>query len=77
MRAFNSREGFDRGNDTLPKKFFSPLKGAGPTSGIALNQSDIEQYKDIYYRMAGWDIVTGAPTDNKLDSLELGWITKD
>jgi len=74
MRAFNAREGFDRHTDTLPKKFFVPLQGEGPTAGTALSRGDIEQQKDIYYEMAGWEVEKGIPTQEKLDSLELGWI---
>ena len=33
MRMFNAREGFDRKQDKLPKKFFKALKGTGPTAG--------------------------------------------
>jgi len=76
MRAFNGREGFDRSDDVLPKKFFVALQGTGPTSGIALSREDIEHYKDVYYTMAGWDVATGIPTDEKLESLGLDWIKR-
>ena len=74
MRAFNAREGFDRHTDTLPKKFFVPLQGEGPTAGITLSREDIEQQKDIYYETAGREVERGVPTQEKLESLELGWI---
>ncbi len=36
LRVFNAREGFRRKDDRLPKKFFTPLHGSGPTAGVAL-----------------------------------------
>jgi aldehyde:ferredoxin oxidoreductase len=74
MRAYNAREGIDRKADQLPKKFFKPLQGTGPTAGVAFSPEEIEGYKDVYYRMAGWDVHSGVPTREKLDALGLGWI---
>jgi len=74
MRAFNQREGFTRANDTLPKKFFKPLEGAGPTAGVSLSAEELEGFKDSYYKMAEWDASTGNPTVEKLKALELDWI---
>ncbi len=54
MRMFNAREGFDRKQDKLPKKFFKALKGTGPTAGIALTHEEMEAALDEYYRLAGW-----------------------
>ena len=74
MRAFNMREGFNRTRDNLPKKFFRPLQGTGPTAGVYLDEKQLEHNKDVYYQLAGWDINTGNPTHHKLEELELGWI---
>ncbi len=74
MRAFNQREGFTRANDTLPKKFFKPLGGEGPTAGVSLSAEELESFKDSYYKMAEWDPSTGNPTAKKLKALELDWI---
>jgi aldehyde:ferredoxin oxidoreductase len=73
MRAFNTREGFTRADDLLPKKMFQPLRG-GESDGIALKESEIEAAKDIYYRMAGWQVSTGKVTRRKLETLDLGWV---
>ncbi len=54
MRTFNAREGFTRKEDILPKKFFKPLGGSGPTAGIAVGRDEFETALDIYYRMHGW-----------------------
>ena len=73
LRAFNAREGIGREADRLPKKLFQALKG-GPTDGVALTEEEIEQAKDLYYAMAGWDVATGTPTRSKLEELGLGWV---
>ena len=62
LRAFNAREGIDRTADRLPAKFFRPLVGTGPTSGVALDRATIEAALDEYYRVLGWDEQTGNPT---------------
>jgi aldehyde:ferredoxin oxidoreductase len=60
MRMFNAREGFDRKQDKLPKKFFKTLKGTGPTAGITLTREEFETALDEYYRLA--DGRPGIPT---------------
>ena len=74
MRAFNAREGFTRANDILPKRFSQPLQGTGPTTGMVLDPAELEQHKDIYYKLAGWEVSTGNPDPAKLESLGLDWI---
>jgi aldehyde:ferredoxin oxidoreductase len=74
FRAFNAREGFTRGDDRLPEKFFQPLAGTGPTSGIALDKDHFEHEKDVYYKLAGWDNESGNPTRAKLVELGLEWL---
>jgi len=72
MRTFNAREGLDRKDDKLPKKFFKALKGEGPTAGIALTNDEIESAKDEYYRLAGWNS-NGIPTAESLRKLDIEW----
>jgi aldehyde:ferredoxin oxidoreductase len=72
MRAFNAREGFDRKQDKLPKKFFKALKGSGPTAGVALTHEEIDGAIDEYYRLAGWT-PEGIPTPQTLEKLGIGW----
>ena len=74
-RAFNAREGFTREDDKLPAKFWKALEG-GETDGIALDPAQIEQAKDVYYEMSGWDVATGTPGAEKLDALGLGWVAE-
>jgi aldehyde:ferredoxin oxidoreductase len=73
MRAFNAREGFDRGNDVLPGKLFKPLKG-GVSDGWVLDRDEIKSATDKYFEFCGWDVKTGNPTRTKLDELDLGWV---
>jgi aldehyde:ferredoxin oxidoreductase len=72
FRVFNAREGLDRKQDTLPKKFFKALGGAGPTAGIALTHEEIESAKDEYYKLAGWTD-QGVPTPQTLERLDIAW----
>ena len=71
LRLFNAREGLGRENDQLPGKLYRALKGSGPSAGVALSRGEIERAKDIYYRMAGWDVDTGNPSPQKLAELGL------
>lgn len=73
MRVFNAREGFDRKQDKLSKKFFKTLEGTGPTAGVGLTHEEIEQAIDEYYRLAGWT-PNGVPTRETLQKLDLAWI---
>jgi aldehyde:ferredoxin oxidoreductase len=75
MRAFNAREGIGKSADTLPKKLFQPLAGAGPTAGVALTAEEFERARDTYYRLAGCDPATGYPTPARLGELGLEWVT--
>ena len=72
MRTFNAREGLDRAQDKLPKKFFKALKGEGPTAGVALDEKEINKAIDEYYRLAHWT-EKGVPTPAQLKKLDIGW----
>jgi aldehyde:ferredoxin oxidoreductase len=76
LRAFNAREGITREQDTLPKRLFTPLEG-GPSNGKTVDRDEFEAALDIYYEKAGWDPVTGNPTDETLDDLGLSWLKVD
>jgi aldehyde:ferredoxin oxidoreductase len=76
LRSFNAREGFDRSQDVLPKKLNKALTG-GKSDGLLVTQEEIEQAKDWYYAMAGWDVATGSPTRAKLEELGLGWVADE
>jgi aldehyde:ferredoxin oxidoreductase len=41
-----------------------------------VTEEEIERAKDLYYRMAGWDVATGNPTVERLEELGIGWVVK-
>jgi len=72
VSGYNSYRGSYSEQDTLPKRLFDePLKG-GRSEGLLVPRAEFQQVLDLYYRMAGWDVETGLPTQAKLK--ELGWI---
>jgi aldehyde:ferredoxin oxidoreductase len=73
MRMFNAREGIDRKQDVLPKKFFEPLQGTGPSAGTMVPRDQFEDALEAYYELSGWDVETGLPTPTRLRELRLGW----
>jgi len=72
MRVFNAREGFNRQDDKLPKKFFVPLVGTGPSAGVAIDHSEFETALDTYYQIMGWT-QQGLPTKTKMVDLGIEW----
>ncbi len=73
MRMFNAREGINAADDSLPEKFFKPLKG-GVTDGWKVDRAEFEASLKEYYRQSGWDEENGIPTDETLERLQLGWL---
>jgi len=69
-RVFNIREGFTLEDDVLPERFFQP-QVSGPLSG--LDRKQVREAKRTYYKMMGWDPVTGVPSREKLEELDIGW----
>jgi aldehyde:ferredoxin oxidoreductase len=76
LRAFNAREGITRERDTLPKRLFEPLVG-GPTDGKSVDRDEFEAALEMYYEQAGWDPLTGNPTRDTLENLDLGWVADE
>ena len=77
LRAFNSREGIGRESDTLPKKMFKrPLEG-GRSDGYVLDEKEWETALKDYYRLCDWNVETGHPSLNKMESLGLGWVVAE
>jgi aldehyde:ferredoxin oxidoreductase len=72
MRVFNAREGFGRKDDQLPKKFFKPLAGEGPTAGVALDKAEFDAALDLYYQYMHWT-PEGHPTRAALAELGIEW----
>ena len=77
LRAFNSREGIGKELDTLPKKMFNrPLEG-GVSDGYVIDKNQWKKALEDYYRLCDWDIETGHPSLNKMESLGLGWVVAE
>jgi len=70
-RAFNIREGFTRGHDSVPARCFDEPVPSGPTKGRRLTRQDFERMLDRFYEVCGWDRLTGVPTREKLEELDL------
>ncbi len=54
-RAFNQREGFDRKDDTMPKRLAAEALKSGPAAGQAIPQEAFEDMLNQYYNVLGWD----------------------
>ncbi len=67
-RAFNAREGFNRKDDTLPPRFSRDTLKQGASKGLRARSDEM---LDEYYRLRGWDLVSGWPTPEKLTELSL------
>lgn len=68
-RIFNVREGFRRGDDTLPPKMFNePLVG-GKTDGKTVPRREFEEALTEYYALRGWDEKDGIPRKETLKNL--------
>ncbi len=66
-RLFNIREGFDRKDDTLPRRLLEEPIPSGPSKGKVV---ELEKMLDEYYEYRGWD-ENGIPYDWKLKELGL------
>jgi aldehyde:ferredoxin oxidoreductase len=73
-RAFNTREGLRRGDDTLPRRFREEVLPEGASKGTVFEQ---EPMLDEYYAERGWDQKTGIPTRQTLEKLGLKYVADD
>ena len=67
-RAFNQREGFDRKDDTIPKRLVNEALKSGPAAGQKIPQEAFEDMLDQYYEILGWD-ANGMIPDSILSTL--------
>ena len=78
-RLLNYREGYTKKDDKFPEAWFEPLKVEGGedihlmdyNKTRYLTKEDTYRMLDDYYTERGWDVETGIPTKEKLDSLGL------
>ncbi len=74
-RCFNVRDGFDRKDDTLPKRMLTePLANAGPATGQVVK--NLDGLLDEYYDALGYTR-QGIPSEAKLKELGLDWVVAD
>ncbi len=74
-RVINNRLGLNHNNDRLPKALLQPyLDHPAESDGYA---PDIEKMLEAYYKVRGWDPITGTPKKEKLISLGLEWLVED
>ncbi len=66
-RVFNVREGFDRKEDTLPKRLLETPLIEGHSKNRVVN---LEPMLDEFYKLRGWG-VEGIPTLDTLADLKL------
>jgi aldehyde:ferredoxin oxidoreductase len=77
-KAFNTREGASRRDDTIPARFFEePLLGGGPSGGAVVDRDRFERILDEYYEARGWRLDDGAPRLWKLEQLGLREVAED
>ncbi len=74
-RALNCREGFTRADDALPDRFFEEALTYGPHKGAVLKRDEFDKALSDYYKDRGWDLKTGNPAPEKLESLGLGFMS--
>ncbi len=74
-RAYSAREGLRREHDTLPGRLMLDPLPDGPAQGMVLDRQSLEQMKDAYYEMRGWDKSTGVPSPETLHDLDLDYLT--
>ncbi len=54
-RAFNQREGFNRKDDTMPKRLAKEALKSGAGAGQKIPQEAFDDMLDQYYEVMGWD----------------------
>ncbi len=71
IRSFNAREGFGRKDDSLPGRALNEPLPDGPAKGKIMTQETLDRMLDDYYELRRWDSVTGNPTRETLEWLEI------
>ncbi|MFC1917217.1 aldehyde ferredoxin oxidoreductase family protein [Chloroflexota bacterium] len=73
-RAFNLKNGLKPEDDTLPERYLNDPPPDGGSKGSRVN---IKPMVHEYYKIMGWDEVTGKPFRRTLEELDLAEIAKD
>ena len=75
-KLFNIREGWARGDDTLPPRILDENLGDGVARGVGLSRSDLDMMIDGYYRARGWTM-DGLVSQAKIDELDLADVVSE
>jgi len=54
-RAYNQREGFNRKDDTMPRRLAKDALTRGPAAGQTIPEEAFNDMLDQYYKIMGWD----------------------
>ena len=77
-KAYNTRCGATRKDDSIPKRFFEePLKGGGPSGGTVVDRGKFDAILDEYYDDRGYDRSSGLPKREMFERLGLKTIADD
>ncbi|MDH4208116.1 MAG: aldehyde ferredoxin oxidoreductase family protein [Anaerolineae bacterium] len=76
-RCFNVREGARREHDVLPWRMMNDPVPEGPTKGMVTDKVMLDGLLDEYYQMHGWDLGTGIPKRETIESLGLSGLCGD
>ena len=71
-RAFNLREGLTADKEQLPQRAFEPYTGDSDVPG--LDSEALQNARETYFFMKGWDPETGVPSRIKLEQLDIPWV---
>jgi len=74
-RAFNILHAkFDRKDDYPPKRLMEEPVKSGDSIGFVMDQLRFDKLLDAYYQLHGWDVETGYPKKETLESLDLNLV---
>ena len=77
-RAFNCKCGLTRRDDRVSKGYYGRLRPEGKLMPeISFTETELEEMKDDYYQIMGWDLQTGIPTRNTLEKYGLADVAED
>jgi aldehyde:ferredoxin oxidoreductase len=77
-KAYNTRCGATRADDTIPQRFFKEaLKGGGPSGGTVVDREKFEAILNEYYEDRKFDPETGLQTRAGLERLGLNDVADD
>jgi aldehyde:ferredoxin oxidoreductase len=71
-QIFNLREGFTESDNVFPHRMYTSQRG-GPLEGEIVVPKALDEAKQLYYGMLGWDPETAIPTISRLTELDIGW----